>query len=73
MGLNMHLYQSKPGSCEEVLVTEVVLAVAVDIAGLGRVSQPGSLVGVQRWVGVQALRHLVADHIYKSLKHSLEI
>ena len=69
----MHLY--KPGSCEEVLVTDwqLVLAVAVDIARLRRVGQPRALVRVQRWVRVQALRHLVTDHIYKSLKHSLKI
>ena len=57
-----------------VLVLEIFfLAVAVDIAGLGSVRQSGSLVCVQSWVSVQALWHLVADHIYKSLKHSLKM
>ena len=52
---------------------QLVLAVAVDIARLRRVGQPRALVRVQRWVRVQAFRHLVTDHIYKSLKHSLKI
>ena len=57
----------------QICQLEVLLAVAVDVAGLGGVRQSGSLVCVQRWVRVQTFRHLVTDHIYKSLKHSLKI
>ena len=48
------------------------LAVAVDVAGLGGVGEPRALVGVEPGIRVQALRHLVADHVHQPLEHSLQ-
>jgi len=68
---SLQAWQLRRSSCDRL--ADVVLAVAVDIARLRRVGQPRALVRVQRWVRVQAFRHLVTDHIYKSLKHSPNI
>ena len=46
-------------------------AVAVDVARLGSVCQSGPLTAVDVWVSVQALAHLVTDHVHQPLKHSL--
>ena len=47
------------------------LTVAVDVARLGRVCQPRPFTAVDVRVAVQALTHLVTDHVHQPLEHSL--
>ena len=47
------------------------LAVAVDVARLCRVCQPRPFTAVDVRVAVQALTHLVTDHVHQPLEHSL--
>ena len=47
------------------------LTVAVDVAGLSRVCQPSPFTAIDVWVTIQALTHLVTDHVHQPLKHSL--
>ena len=48
------------------------LTVAVDVAGLSRVCQPRPFTAIDVWVAVQALTHLVTDHVHQPLEHSLQ-
>ena len=49
------------------------LTIAVDVARLGRVCQPRPFTAVDVWVAVQALTHLVTDHVHQPLEHSLHV
>ena len=48
------------------------LTVAVDVAGLSRVCQPSPFTAIDVWVTIQALTHLVTDHVHQPLEHSLK-